>query len=826
MRSILLIFVSAITLSICTAAQSDDCDVSESVLRDMRPPASAEFIEARFSQSDYTCAIYATRIQAASIAELAGTEGVNARFALREMALEISRNASYPSEKRLALVQAATISTAGGIASSMQAERQADVTMIFAAAKQFKEQGDIPRWLDALILAIQFDRELPDDARRVPLWETTTLIPDSTQIRKYVSQLVTIAEITRGDKALERFRCHFAAHTISNLSAWREGDNRETILERCTQMLRLTEAMSDVKTCHGLLPEWRWKHIMSVGMAYHRLGMTEEGKKHVDHAIEMVRSIQKPDYRLAQYRFVVSQLLQYDPKVRLSLTREMMQLANSLDTPMAKEVREHYRGVLQKLEDEAAKEGHEQRRGPSFDCTKATSEVEKIICSDDELSRLDDSLSKAYQKALNTRIKDQIIESQRQWMKTVRYECKNAECLKKAYETRIKELGLSSYGIVIFTPPRESKSPSRTPEKTSESQVIESPDEAVQTKTNVNDMPVVHESGNLTIGGAVSVFAGTKGLIGSEDGVGPRSKFNHPFGITTDGTNLYVSETANHTIRKIEIATGKVSTLAGSSGKQGSADGVGKAARFQFPYGMATDSVNLYVADHMNATIRKVVIATGKVTTLAGTAGKRGFVDDNGTAARFSTPHDITILGKNLYVTDSSNNTVRRIDASTGDVTTFSGKAGTSGFTDGKGSAARFSMPEGITTDGSNLYVADSFNNIIRKIVIATREVTTFAGPDNDTCGLHRRCPTGPDDGLGRFARLNSPCFITTDGTNLYFTERHRVVRKVVIATGEVTTLSGTASRPGSTAAIMGITNDGESLYVTDVGGHAILKIQ
>jgi uncharacterized protein YecT (DUF1311 family) len=468
MRSILLIMVSAITLGISAAAQSGDCDVSESVLRDMRPPAGVEFIETRFSQSDYTCAINATRIQAASLAEVAGTKGVNARFALREMALEISRNVSHPSEQRLALAQAATISPTGGMASSMQAERQADVTMVFAAAKQFKEQGDIPGWLDALILAIQLDRELPDDARRIPSWELGALTPDSTQNHQYVNQFASIAEVTRGDKALEDFRCHFAEHTIyHNLSAWSQGDNRDTILERCKQMLRLTEAMSDVETCHGLLPQWRWKPIMSVGVALYRLGMTEEAKKHVDRAIEMARSIQKPDYRLGQYRFVMFELHQYDPKVRLSLAREMLQLANSLDTPMAKEVRERYSGFIQKLEDEAAKEGHEEKRGPSFDCAKAASEVEKIICADDELSRLDDSLSKAYQKALNTRIKDQIIESQKQWMKNGRDECKNAECLKKAYEIRIKELGLSSYGIVIFTPPRESKS------QTSEPQVIE-----------------------------------------------------------------------------------------------------------------------------------------------------------------------------------------------------------------------------------------------------------------------------------------------------------------------------------------------------------------
>ena len=80
----------------------------------------------------------------------------------------------------------------------------------------------------------------------------------------------------------------------------------------------------------------------------------------------------------------------------------------------------------------------------SFDCGKAASEVEKIICSDDELSRLDESLNKAYLEALKrTDIKKQIIESQRQWLKNERNACQNAECLKNAYETRIKELGLA-----------------------------------------------------------------------------------------------------------------------------------------------------------------------------------------------------------------------------------------------------------------------------------------------------------------------------------------------------------------------------------------------
>jgi len=106
----------------------------------------------------------------------------------------------------------------------------------------------------------------------------------------------------------------------------------------------------------------------------------------------------------------------------------------------------------------------------SFDCGKATSEVEKIICSSDELSKLDESLNKAFLEALRrTDIKKRTIESQRQWLKNKRNACQNAECLKEAYETRIKELGLSSHGIAISTPLNRSEASPKPPANTSKS---------------------------------------------------------------------------------------------------------------------------------------------------------------------------------------------------------------------------------------------------------------------------------------------------------------------------------------------------------------------
>jgi hypothetical protein len=149
--------------------------------------------------------------------------------------------------------------------------------------------------------------------------------------------------------------------------------------------------------------------------------------------------------------------------------------------------------------------------------------------------------------------------------------------------------------------------------------------------------------------------------------------FNSPSGITSDGTNLYITDTGSNTIRKIVISTGDTSTLAGSTaGSAGSTDGTGTAALFNSPSGITTDGTNLYVADTGNNTIRKIVIATGEVTLFAGSStGASGSTDGVGTASLFHSPSGITSDGTNLYVTDAGNNSVRKIVTSTKSVTTL-----------------------------------------------------------------------------------------------------------------------------------------------------------
>jgi hypothetical protein len=212
-----------------------------------------------------------------------------------------------------------------------------------------------------------------------------------------------------------------------------------------------------------------------------------------------------------------------------------------------------------------------------------------------------------------------------------------------------------------------------------------------------------------------------------------------------------------------------VTTLAGSPGALGSADGTGAAARFNGPGGLATDGAgNLYVSDILNYTVRKVVIATGVVTTLAGSAGAPGSTDGTGAAARFRVPTGLAIDGAgNLFVAEFPNDTIRKVVIATGVVTTLAGSAGTSGGTDGTGAAARFGHPYALTIDGAgNLFVADL--NTIRKVVVQTGVVTTRVGVpgESSVVGL------GPLP-----ARLNRPTSLVVGPTGaLFITDENAVL--------------------------------------------------
>jgi streptogramin lyase len=281
----------------------------------------------------------------------------------------------------------------------------------------------------------------------------------------------------------------------------------------------------------------------------------------------------------------------------------------------------------------------------------------------------------------------------------------------------------------------------------------------------------------------VSTLAGAASQPGSTDGIGSDARFNSPYGVATDSTgNVYVADSYNYTLRKITPA-GVVSILAGAVGQFGSADGNGSAARFADPYGVATDSTgNVYVAD-FNDTIRKITPA-GVVSTLAGAVGQYGLVDGNGSAAQFADPYGVaTDSAGNVFVADTGNHAIRKIDPA-GNVTTLAGsRVRQSGSVDGPGSTARFNSPSSVATDlAGNVYVADSGNCTIRKIT-PFGVVTTLAG----TAGV-----AGSVDGTGSTAQFNFPYGVATDSAgNVYVADSYNNTIRKIAPSGLVTTVAG-----------------------------------
>lgn len=260
-------------------------------------------------------------------------------------------------------------------------------------------------------------------------------------------------------------------------------------------------------------------------------------------------------------------------------------------------------------------------------------------------------------------------------------------------------------------------------------------------------------------------------LGGYHDDVAAKSAFNRPAGLAIDGQGIvYVADSDNHAIRAI-AKDGKVTTLAGN-GKLGLQDGVGAEASFHTPLDVAADGKgNVYVADTLNHVIRKID-AAGKVTTLTAPSTRifeyfPGAVDTAGdyrdgkiAEAKFNEPSGLALdTAGNLYVSDRGNQRIRYIDFKAGTVTTVAG-GGSLGeqdayvqgeYVDGAAAASRFNAPEGLTVapDGS-VIVADSLNHAIR--LIKNGKVTTLAGIPEQF---------GKADGVAGHAQFNHPTDVT-----------------------------------------------------------------
>ena len=326
--------------------------------------------------------------------------------------------------------------------------------------------------------------------------------------------------------------------------------------------------------------------------------------------------------------------------------------------------------------------------------------------------------------------------------------------------------------------------------------------------------------------GVVSTLAGNK-LQGSADGIGSGNapSFNSPFGVTVDTSgNIFIVDFENNRIRKI-APDGVVSTLAGS-GKAGFADGTGANASFYAPNDITSDtSGNLFVADSYNQRIRKIVISTGVVTTIAGN-GVYGYVDGAGISASFKNPYGIGIdRSGNLFIADTDNHRIRKIIISTGVVSTVAG-SGSVGSVNATSTSASFYYPYGVAADISgNLFVADCWNHVIRKIVLSSGVVSTLAG---NVVG-------GFADGSATVARFTYPYGVAVDTAgNVYVADKQNGRIRKVTSAGVVSSIAGNSQQSwvdgvGSNASFyfpskLALDTDG-NLIVTDWYNHKIRKV-
>lgn len=320
--------------------------------------------------------------------------------------------------------------------------------------------------------------------------------------------------------------------------------------------------------------------------------------------------------------------------------------------------------------------------------------------------------------------------------------------------------------------------------------------------------------------GVVNVLAGTGTCSYSGDG-GPATlaTLNKTYGLARDSSgNVYIADTLNHIIRKVDTS-GTITTFAGtplSAGFTGDG-GLATSAKLRNPYGLAVDNQNnVYIADTSNHVIRKV--SGGIITTIAGIGGLAGFLGDGNpaTTAKLNNPYAVALDGaRNVYIADSSNNRIRKIDAVTGIISTVAGDGSTSFDGDGPATLHAVYSPRGVTADvNGNLFIADTYNHRLRWVDTAGN-MTTFGGTGT--------AAYNGDGGPAFSAALYYPTGIAEDaaGNFLVADEYNWRIRGITAFSGLTTTTSSLAFG----TITIGSASTAQNLTVSAVGPLSISNI-
>ena len=326
----------------------------------------------------------------------------------------------------------------------------------------------------------------------------------------------------------------------------------------------------------------------------------------------------------------------------------------------------------------------------------------------------------------------------------------------------------------------------------------------------------------ITSSGTITTFAGNGSASGAGDGGSAiLATLSGAGGVALDlSGNLLIADTYNHSIRRVSTS-GTISTLVGTGMADYSGDGgLGTAATLNTPNGLAVDSAgNIFIADTLNHAIRKLD-TSGIISTVAGT-GVQGYGGNTGPAINgtLNSPNGVTVdSAGNLFIADTLNNVIRKVDTS-GNITTFVGN-GVQGFggDGGPGFSASFNHPAGVAKDSSgNLFIADALNNVIRK-VSSGGTVSTFAG--TGVAGY------SGDGGPALAATFQVPIGVSLDSLgNILIADFANNVIRQLDPQGTVTTVAGNGSAgySGEGASATGASLFGPSAVTADSSGNIFI---
>jgi sugar lactone lactonase YvrE len=327
---------------------------------------------------------------------------------------------------------------------------------------------------------------------------------------------------------------------------------------------------------------------------------------------------------------------------------------------------------------------------------------------------------------------------------------------------------------------------------------------------------------------------GAAGYSGDEGGA-TSAQLNLPRGVAADGSgNLLIADQLNHCIRRVDLATGGITTVAGIGVRGSSGDGgAATSASLTGPRGVAVDPLgNLFIADMGNDRVRRVDAASGIITTVAGGGAASGLGDGGpATSARLDLPPDVAVDGRgNFFVADAGNYRIRRVDAETGIITTLAGTGALAFIGDGgAATSAGLSSPRGITVDSlGRLFISDNFNRRIRRVDL-NGSITTVAGTGQEG--------GSGDDGPATSAQFSHPRGVAVDSLgNLFIADafNHRIRR--VDASGIITTVAGTGEAdpsgdggPATSAGLqfpnsVALDHQG-NLFIADDGNRRVRKV-